>query len=183
MLERGNAALLAQKWAEARAEYEAALAQIEDPATQVAILRSVASAYFGEGKADEAVATLEKALALAPDDQEALRLISTVLINSGKEGEAAQYRSRITGDFKVDPAVLLNKGIEQYNKGDYEKAMQFFQQTVAENPSSADAYYYRGMTYLATGKNAEAKADLQKVLEIDPNHPKAADIKDYIANL
>lgn len=182
-LERGNAALMAQKYAEARAEYEAAIAQIEDPTIHVPILRSIASAYFGEGNADQAVATLEKALAIAPDDQESLRLISTVLINSGKEEQAAQYRSRIVGEFKVDAAILLNKGIEQYNKGDYEKAMTYFQQVVVENPSSADAYYYRGMTYLATGKNAEAKTDLQKVLEIDPNHAKAADIKEYIANL
>lgn len=183
MLERGNAALVAQNWAVARTEYETALALIEDPGTQAAIQRSIASAYYGEGKVDEAVATLQKVLALTPDDQEALRLVSSVLINSGREAEAEQYRARITGEFKIDPAVILNKGIEQYNKGAYEKAMEYFQQVVAENPGNADGYYYRGMTYLATGKNAEAKADLQKVLEIDPNHARAADIKDYIANL
>jgi tetratricopeptide (TPR) repeat protein len=183
MLERGNAALVAQNWAGARTEYETALALIEDPATQAAIQRSIASAYYGEGKVDDAVATLQKVLTLTPDDQEALRLVSSVLINSGREAEAEQYRARITGDFKIDPAVILNKGIEQYNKGAYDKALEFFQQVVAENPGNADGYYYRGMTYLATGKNAEAKADLQKVLEIDPNHARAADIKDYIANL
>lgn len=182
-LERGNANLLAQKYAEARAEYEAAMAQIEDPASHVPILRSIASSYFGEAKPDEAVATLEKALVIAPDDQESLRLITTVLINSGKEEQAATYKARITGDFKVDPSILLNKGIEQYNKGDYEKAMQYFEQVVAENPGSADAYYYRGLTYLATGKTAEAKADFTKVLEIDPNHARAADVKEYLANL
>lgn len=182
-LERGNAALLAQKYAEARAEYEAAIAQIEDSASHVPILRSIASSYFGEAKPDEAVATLEKALAIAPDDQESLRLITTVLINSGKEEQAATYKARITGEFKIDPSILLNKGIEQYNKGDYEKAMQFFEQVVAENPGSADAYYYRGLTYLATGKTAEAKTDFTKVLEIDPNHARAADVKEYLAHL
>ncbi len=183
MIEAANAALMKSQWAEARADYEKALALIEDPSVQVSIYRSIASTHFGEGDTAAATQTLEKGLAIQPDDQDSLKLITTILSAAGKDDEADRYRAKITGDFKLDPATLLNRGIEQYNKGNYEAALGHFNQTVAENPGYADAYYFRGLAFLATGKAAEAKADFQKLLELAPGHAKAAEVKEFIANL
>ena len=38
----------------------------------------------------------------------------------------------------------------------------WFEKAIARFPAHADAYYYRGISFLATGKQAEAKADLLK---------------------
>ena len=37
------------------------------------------------------------------------------------------------------------------------------------DPSHVDAYYRRALGYLGQGKTAEAKADFQKVVELQPD--------------
>lgn len=183
MIERANALLLEEKYAEARTEYEKAIAEIEDPQVHVPILRAIANTYYGQGQPDEAIETLEKALAIATDDQESLKLMVTLLVNEGREEEAESYKARIAGGFKLDPNTLLNQGIEEYNAQAYDTALEYFDQVVAENPELPDAFYYRGMVYLAQGKAEEAKADFQKLLELAPGHPKAAEAKEFLEAL
>ncbi|HEX4952527.1 MAG TPA: tetratricopeptide repeat protein [Thermoanaerobaculia bacterium] len=183
MIERGNALMMERKFAEARAEYEKAIAAIEDTASHPAILRGIVRTYYEEGKKAEAMETLQRALTVAPDDQDSLKLIVTILLNDGKEAEAAPYKARITGEFKVDPNSLLNLGIQKFNEGKTAEALVYFEQVVADNPGLPDGYYYRGLCYLNQNKTAEAKADFQKLLELDPNHPRAAEAKDFLAAL
>ena len=90
----------------------------------------------------------------------------------------------------VDPNSLLNVGIKTYNEGikgknpkKFDDAIGYFDQVVKDHPENADAYYYRGMVYLAQNKTAQAKADFQKLLEIAPNHPHAAEVKEYVKSL
>lgn len=183
MIERGNALLLEQRYAEARAEYEEAIAAIEDVEYHPPILRAIANTYYAEEQAEKAIETLKHALELAPADQETLKLISTLLVNEGREEEAQQYMALITEEFTLDPNSLLNLGIEAFNAGDTEKAAEYFERVVAENPDYPDAYYYRGLIYLGQGKAAEAKADFEKLLELAPDHPNAAEAREFIENL
>jgi tetratricopeptide (TPR) repeat protein len=183
LVERGNALLLEKQAAAARAAYQEAVAGIEDPTLHPPILRGIARTYYEEGKAAEAIATLEKALAIAPDDQETLRLIVTLLLAQGKADEAAPHQARIVGEFKVDPNSLLNVGIDRYNRGDLAAAAEYFDRVVREYPELPDGYYYRALVYLNAGKTAEAKADFQKLLALDPDHPKAAEVREFLAAL
>lgn len=183
MIERGNALLMEQKYAESRAEYEKAIAEIEEVEYHVPILRAVANTYYAEGNAEEAIATLEKALAISAEDQESLKLLVTLLVNEDRDEEAQQYQARIVGEFKLDPNTLLNKGIEAFNAGDTAAAGVYFEQVVAENPELPDAYYYRALVYLNQGKTEEAKADFQKLLELAPSHPKAAEAQEFLEAL
>ncbi len=183
MIERGNALMIERKFAEARAEYEKAIAAIEDQASHPAILRGIVRTYYEEGKKTEALATLQKALAIAPDDQDSLRLIVTLLLADGKEAEAATYQARIIGEFKVDPNSLLNLGIQKFNEGKTAEALSYFDRVINDNPALPDGYYYRGLCYLNQNKTAEAKADFLKLLELDPNHPRAAEAKEFLAAL
>jgi tetratricopeptide (TPR) repeat protein len=182
-LERGNVLLTEKKFAAARAEYEAALGLIEDPASHPPILRAIAGAYWEEGQQETALAKLREALAIAPEDQDTLKLLVTLLTAQGQVAEARELQARIVGEFTVDPNSLLNLGIAKYNEGDIEGAADFFEQVVAENPQLPDGYYYRGLIYLNQGKNAEAKADFEKLLEIAPDHPRAADAREFLAQL
>ncbi|HEX3126020.1 MAG TPA: tetratricopeptide repeat protein [Thermoanaerobaculia bacterium] len=181
-LERGNQLLGQEKYAEARAEYEKAIAQLE-PVNHPPILRGIARTYYQEKNTPKAVETLKQALAIKPDDVESLRLIVNLLVASGQEKEAQEYMAKLPQGETVDPATLLNIGIKYYNEGKMPEALGEFDRVVKENPNLPDAYYYRGLVYLATGKNAEAKADFQKLLQLDPNHPNAKDAQDFLKSM
>lgn len=180
---KGNELLTAQKYAEARAEYEKALPLL-DAANQPAVQRGIAMALYQEGKVDQAVETLKTGvLAVKPDDSQALQLMVNWLVGAGKEEEAKQYIARLPQGATIDPSSLLNLGIKAYNEQKLDEAATQFNRVVQENPRLPDAYYYRGLVYLAQGKTAEAKADFQKLLEIDPNHDKAGEVREFLKSL
>jgi tetratricopeptide (TPR) repeat protein len=184
-IEQGNALLAQGKHAEARAQYEQALGtlEVDDPLLKASLQRTIARTWFEEGKQDQAIDTLKKALEIKPDDVETLQLISTLLVAAGREKEAETYMARLPEGTKVDPNSLLNLGIKLYNEKNYDGALQKFDQVVRDNPELATAYYYRGLTYLGLNKSAEAKADFQKLLQMEPNHPNAAEVREYISAL
>jgi tetratricopeptide (TPR) repeat protein len=181
-VKRGNELMAAEKWAEARAEYEKALADLE-PASQPAVLRGIARTCFQEGQKDRAIAELEKALAIAPDDPDTLRLIISLLVAQGREPEAEAYMARLPQGTGIDPNTLLNLGISHYNAGEYAPAVAEFDRAVTENPSLPEAYYYRGLAYLAMGKNAEAKADFAKLVALDPDGKLAGEAREFLKSL
>jgi tetratricopeptide (TPR) repeat protein len=182
-LEQGNALLQQQKYAEARAAYEAGMAKLPDASLHPAILRAIADTYHKEGKTDQAVASLKKALELAPQDPVTLQLMVNLLAAAGREAEAKTYMEQLPAGANVDPAVLLNLGIKAFNEGKMDQAFAEFDRVVKENPQLPDAYYYRGLVYLNQGKNAEAKADFQKLIELDPNHANAAEAREFLKDL
>ncbi|HYG63224.1 MAG TPA: tetratricopeptide repeat protein [Thermoanaerobaculia bacterium] len=154
-LEAGNAKLQAGQFAEARAEYEKAMATLE-PANHPAVLRGIARTYYQEKKLDQAIASLQKALELKPDDAESRKLVAN---------------------------IYVDKGIEAYNATQVPEAAQQFSLAIENDGTLADAYYYRGLALMAQTKNAEAKADFQKLLELDPNYPQAADVREFLQSL
>lgn len=195
----GNAALQADKYADARASYEQALALL-DPAkpehapVYVAVLRAVSSTYYreaGQAKAkdakahgmDQSIVTLKKALEIKPDDPDTLQLLVNVLVDAGRETEAQTYLAKLPQGAKLDPERLINVGIKYYNTKQIDKALEEFNRVIVDNPDFAEAYYYRGLVYLNKGKVPEAKADFQKLLALDPKNKFAKEAQDYLKNL
>src|SRR6202035_1538841 len=162
-----------------------------EPANQPAVLRGVARTYYEEKNSGKAIETLKSALAIQPDDVETLKLIVNLMVASGHEQEAKVYMGKLPQGTSVDADSLLNMGITAYNqgvkgKGNKEKlreALADCARVVKEHPDSDDGYYYRGLVYLAQSNMAAAKADFQKVLEVNPNYPKAAEVKEFIKSL
>jgi tetratricopeptide (TPR) repeat protein len=185
-LERGNTLLGENKFAEARAAYEEGMAKLADqadPVLNASILRSIAMTYYREKKTEQAIDSLKKSLALAPDDPDTLRLIVSLLVEANREPEAQVYMAKLPQGATVDPNTIMNLGIKAYNDGKMDDALRHFDRVVKENPQVADAYYFRGLVYLNQSKNAEAKADFQKLLSLDPNHQYAGDAKEFLKSL
>jgi len=190
-LERGNQ-LLAEarpaggepdkaKLALARAAYQEGLeklatAKLDTPEvqsaveqTRLSVLQTLAGIDYELGKTDESIAALKQVLAQKPDDVGVIQLLVNVLVQSGRDEEAKQYMAKLPAGARIDVDTVLNMGIKAFNDGNMDKAFAAFDQAVKENPERADAYYYRGLIYLNRSKNAEARADFQKYLELDPN--------------
>jgi tetratricopeptide (TPR) repeat protein len=184
-LEAGNASLQNKQYAEARAQYEKALGllEVDDPSLKMSVQRTIAQTYYEEKQLDKAVEVLKKSLELVPNDPETLQLLVNLLVAQNKEEEAKTYMAQLPQGTKIDPAARLNIGIKAYNEKKLDEALKQFDQVVQENPSMAEAYYYRGLVYLNMNKSAEAKADFQKLLEIDPKNQYADDAREFLKSL
>lgn len=188
-LERANALLAEGKYADARAAYQEGMAKLQeqkenqDPAILVSIQRAIADTYHKEGKADQAIDSLKQTLTLAPDDPVTLQLLVNLLVGAGREAEAQTYMAKLPQGTKVDANTLLNIGIKSFNDGKMDQALGQFDRVVKENPDLPDAYYYRALVYLNQDKKSEAKADLQKLLQLDPNNKYANDAKEFLKDL
>ena len=163
-LDNADSLLQQKKPAEARAEYEKALPQLE-------------------GNDAGAVDSLKQALEINPADEAALKLIIDRLIVLKREDEAQQYIARLPEGAALDANTMLNQGINDYNANKLPEAIAKFEKVVAAKPDWADGYYYRGLAQLASGKTAEAKADFEKVLALDPNGEHAAECRDFLKSL
>ncbi|HEV7507717.1 MAG TPA: tetratricopeptide repeat protein [Thermoanaerobaculia bacterium] len=182
-IEKGNTLLAQEKYGEARAAYEEGMAKLEDKSLHPAILRAISESYFKEGKTDQAIEALKKALEIAPDDPVTLQLLVNLLVGAGRETEAQTYMAKLPQGTKVDANTLLNLGIKSFNSGKMDEAMAQFTRVVAENPELPDAYYYRALVYMNKNQNKEAKADLQKLLQLDPNSKYAKDAQEFLKSL
>ena len=76
----------------------------------------------------------------------------------------------ITGDSKISP-----------NKPD--EAITYFTKAITLDPTYADGYFRRGLAYMGVGKMAEAKADFNKLLELQPTGAQADLAKKALASI
>ena len=169
----------------ARTKYEELLASAAEESTgeKMGLLQQIARSYYQEDNIDQSVATLEKALAIDPTSVVALRRIVDTLISVGRVEDAEPYMARLPEGEKVDPNALLNLGISAYNNGEMDTAFEKFTTVVEEYPDNATAYYYLGLVYLGKGKSPEAKANLEKMLELDPENKFAKEAKEFLTYL
>ncbi|HKI02354.1 MAG TPA: tetratricopeptide repeat protein [Thermoanaerobaculia bacterium] len=188
-IERANALLGENKYSEARAAYQDGMAKLQedkenqDPSIQVSLLRAIADTYFRENKVDQAIETLKQSLTLSPDDPATLQLLVNLLVGANRESEAQTYMAKLPQGTKVDANTLLNIGIKSFNDGKMDQALNEFDRVVKENPDLPDAYYYRALVYLNQNKSKEAKADLQKLLQLDPSNKNAKDAAEMLKDL
>jgi Tfp pilus assembly protein PilF len=155
----------AKQYAEARAIYEALVAQYPE-VKQFRPL--IARTYHGEGNKEAAIEHLRKAVAEDPGNIEVRLLLGTTLMEAGQREEARQILASVDESKIADPTVFINLGIGLINEKKHADAVPWFDKAIERFPQHADAYYYRGISYLSLGKAAEAKADLEKYVSMAP---------------
>jgi tetratricopeptide (TPR) repeat protein len=179
-VEAGNRLLGEKKYAEAREQYEKALALVPD---NTALLRGVAQTYHGEGNEEKTVETLRKIQQLEPANSENQVLLASMLLEQGKLDEGRKMLDEVPAGSIKDPAVYMNVGILLMNKKESEQAVTYFGKAIEIDPTQPEGYYYRGLANLSAKKNADAKADFRKYLELKPDGPEAKEVKDLLQTL
>ena len=147
------------------------------------ILLTLSQTQYAAGNKAAAIDELKKVVDFEPDNATAIQVLTEMLVAEGRLDESKEYMARLPDDVKLDPNALLNVGIDHYNAGEIEEALQQFDKVVAENPEMAEAYYYRGLVYLGKGENDTARADLEKFLALDPANARAQEAKDFLSYL
>jgi hypothetical protein len=180
-LTKAAALMNAKQFAQARVIYEDLAARYPD-VKQFRPL--VARSYYGEGNRKAAIEQLRLALAQDAGSVEVMLLLGNTLMEEGHTDEARKILDSIDESKITDPAVLVNAGIALLNDRKTEDALQWFDKAVAHFPAHADGYYYRGISRLSLGKNAEAKTDLEKYVSIAPaDAPELATAKKILESL
>ncbi|MDQ6891435.1 MAG: tetratricopeptide repeat protein [Acidobacteriota bacterium] len=179
-VEEGNRLLTEKKYAEARAQYEKALAVIPDNA---ALLKGVAQTYHGENNRPKAIETLRKVQQLDPADNDNRLLLASMLLEDGQLDEGQKLLEGLPPGAVKDGAVYINVGILFMNKNNPAQAQAYFTKAIDLDATQADAYYYRGLSLLGAKKTAEAKADFKKYLELKPQGEEAKEVREILQTL
>ena len=66
------------------------------------------------------------------------------------------------GQIPTESDVYVDRGILAYGQGQYQDALQAFQEAVRMNPDNVNALYYVGMVYLAMDQPAAAQEALEQ---------------------
>jgi tetratricopeptide (TPR) repeat protein len=180
-LKKGDEAFAAQQWPIARENYEKVATMRPDLAPQ--LYPRLARVYGAEKNTDKALEYLQKSIEIDPSNQQMKLVAATAAMDAGMTEKALTFLSSVddaklpNGDGYFDIAVAFLR------KNDAPNAVNFFTKAVTKDPKIVEAYYWRGIAYVQQQKMAEAKADMQKVLELEPSGPNADKAKKALDQL
>ncbi len=86
------------------------------------------------------------------------------------EEEFTQQATRIEGHQR-DAAALFNLGQDFHSKGEYEKALEFYEKALEKEPEFVEAEYQRGMVLKAINRTNDAEAAYRRVIELKSDWP------------
>jgi Tfp pilus assembly protein PilF len=176
-LEMGNEASKAKNYAEAEANYLKALAELPD---NISLLTNLALVYYFDDKPNEALKYARQTVEKDPANHSAWLMISELELQKGNLDAGQQALSKVPEERITSPAPYLNLGILYYNKKKPAEAEEYFSKAIAKKPDFAEAFYYRGLARYQLKRLPEAKADLQKSLELDPSGKDAETAKELL---
>jgi tetratricopeptide (TPR) repeat protein len=161
------------KNAEAIAKFEEAVSL---KAEFIAAHEALAKIYARTKNWDKAIENANKALAISSDEVDMVAVLAESYEAKGQKDKAAEARKKLP----ADAGALFNEAARLINAGKDKEAEPVLKQALTANDKLAPAYYELGMLYVRTGKNAEAKTNLQKYLELDPNGKEANTAKEML---
>jgi tetratricopeptide (TPR) repeat protein len=82
------------------------------------------------------------------------------------------------GNSKVDYCVV---GTEAYQAKKYSKAIKHFSKALESDPQDVDSLLHRGISYYRISDLKKARADLNRVLSIDPDNHRAINYSGIVA--
>jgi tetratricopeptide (TPR) repeat protein len=138
--------------------------------------QALAKLYVRQKDWAKAIDRANKAVALDPDEPDMYAVLFEAYTATGDKAKAAEAKKKMP----ANAAVLFNDAAKLLNAGKDAEAEPLLKQAVAVDEKFASAYYELGMIYVRAGKNAEAKTNLEKYLELDPKGKDAATAKEML---
>ena len=161
------------KDAEALAKFQEAVAAKPD---LQAGWRALAKVNARLKKFPDAITAANKALELDPDDQDMHAVLFEAYTATGDKAKAAEAKTKLP----ANAAMLFNDAAKAINGGKDAAAEPLLKQAIVVDAAFAPAYYELGMLYVRSGKNADAKTNLEKYIELDPNGRDVATAKEML---
>lgn len=164
-------AILAQggRYVEAIAEYQAAL---EISPSNSGILLNLALAHYKAGQVPAAVQRLEKLQALAPDHLQGRLLLADCLLQMNKNDRVIELLRPLAAQRPNDLAVAYMLGTALVRDSQVAEGQKLLDRILSVG-DSAEARLLVGTAKYGLGDFAEALADFQKAVELNPKLPSA----------
>ena len=170
-VKKADEAYKAGRFAEAQTEYEKLLALRPDLATT--IHQQMGFSLIQQNKYSEAIEHLQKVLDADPTNAPIRVVAAQAALTGGLTDRGLELLKGLDESAIKTPDVLFNVGVALINANRPEEAITYFGKSVVLDPAYADGYFRRGLAYLQLGKTPEAKADLQKFVELSPTGAEA----------
>jgi tetratricopeptide (TPR) repeat protein len=174
----GAAALGAGNYDEAIAKFNEVVAKV--PTCSDCYTR-IGSAYLAKKQYDDAETAFKKSVEIKPSAEAYNGLAN--LYNTQKKFDLAADASSKAAELSAGAPggggaeASYNQGVILFNSQKFADAKTAFEAAVKADPNMALAHYQLGMTALNLGQIPQAVESLQTYLKLDPNGPKAAEVK------
>ncbi|MFY9610548.1 MAG: tetratricopeptide repeat protein [Blastocatellia bacterium] len=86
---------------------------------------------------------------------------------------ALAQSSRSNDDTKQNAAAAFEEGQSAQQRGELNLAVKHYTNAISADPSLFQAHYQRATAFIALGREADAEADLKRVIELDQNFARA----------
>lgn len=151
------------------------------PADRAALLGQAGNAWLLAGRADNARAAFDAALALTPDDADLLVDRARAHAALADPAAAARDLTRALAQRPDDPTTLMLRASALRAQNRLAEAHADIERALALNPSDPDALVERGAIRLALGDADGARADwvraAARIGEVDAGDPRAPTLK------
>ena len=136
--------------------------------------------YFNLGLAykkledrEASIAAFQEALKLNPKSYSCYSELGEALAKNEDYGKAQSFYLKASELSPDDPDAFYNLGVVLTNLGNTEEAYNYFLKVVGIQDNYADAYYQIGTISIGKGLTEAAVKNLEKFLELAPDHPNA----------
>jgi adenylate cyclase len=125
--------------------------------------------YLFKRQHEKAIAECERAVALAPNNTDAINHLGQILRFAGKTKEAISMHERAIRLNPIPPAhYLYQLGLCYTFMGEFEKAIVICKQGLHKNPDDLVGRVALATAYCSLGREEEARAEAAQLLRIDP---------------
>ncbi len=136
--------------------------------------KAYAEVAFRAERLDDALAAVDEALRLAPDDQAARILRDRILLASGRVDEALRDMKRMVTRHPRDVALLHNYARMLVQAERYEDALDIYQRARRLAPDDLDLVYATALLQIELKRYDAARANLERLLESPHRRNEAA---------
>ncbi|MGD0253364.1 MAG: tetratricopeptide repeat protein [Verrucomicrobiota bacterium] len=126
--------------------------------------------FAQQGRTKEAIAQLQKALAIEPDYAEPHFDLGNIFLQQGRIEEAIAYYQKALTINPDDADIHNNLGNVFLQQGRMDEAISSYQKALAINPNYAEAHNNLGKAFRQQGRLEEAITHFQKALTIKPDY-------------
>jgi tetratricopeptide (TPR) repeat protein len=130
--------------------------------------------FFNQGKYEEAIGYYDEALALKPENSEALFNKGTALCQLGKLREAISFFDKVLEINPQDWEALHNKGNALLNLSCFNESLECYNRALEINPEDAETIYNKGNLLLHLGRFEEAAKLFDEALVLNPQMAEAS---------